>query len=391
MKRIISICVLLFSSAIAFSAEFSLKIEFPEMGETLDPFVTIINEQGENTVIANKNGAQNNINSNGVKIIRTNDFGDVFYKIVLDDNISNECVIWLNNSFQVDDYNIGNELFDTEIVLSKNNVSIGNLSLANEQETYNIKANLNGRNIKEKIFPKNSSGLWKVCSIIPKYDKVLWLNSFYVKSRIIEGKVWNTAMRKPAKNAEIFSNGIKVAQSDENGDFIFSYNFSDTSFKIYAKYKTATSNTNSILVHDEFPRIVNLNLAYQTAPPKPVNFRKTFYINFAYNSDIIEDNEQNRKIFKEILSIIKSYKIDGMVTVEGHTDNVGSRNYNYDLSYKRANSVVAFFEKLNLKKNLFSIEGFGEDRPLETNSTEVGRSKNRRVEIVFNYIKVIEE
>ena len=57
LKRIISICVLLFSSAIAFSAEFSLKIEFPEMGETLDPFVTIINEQGENTVIANKNGA----------------------------------------------------------------------------------------------------------------------------------------------------------------------------------------------------------------------------------------------------------------------------------------------------------------------------------------------
>jgi len=77
----------------------------------------------------------------------------------------------------------------------------------------------------------------------------------------------------------------------------------------------------------------------------------------------------------------------GKFAIEGHTDNVpisGSKYAsNWELSTARAASMLHFFIDKGLDPAKFSIAGYGEFRPLESNATEEGRQKNRRVEIVI--------
>lgn len=69
------------------------------------------------------------------------------------------------------------------------------------------------------------------------------------------------------------------------------------------------------------------------------------------------------------------------VEVEGHTDSVGSDSYNLRLSEDRARNTGARLVALGMAGNLIRTRGYGEQRPLESNATEAGRARNRRVEI----------
>jgi hypothetical protein len=73
---------------------------------------------------------------------------------------------------------------------------------------------------------------------------------------------------------------------------------------------------------------------------------------------------------------------DWVVTVEGHTDNVGSAEYNMDLSTRRANAVrEVLISQLKVPANRLLAKGYGLTRPVETNATDEGRAHNRRVEV----------
>lgn len=69
------------------------------------------------------------------------------------------------------------------------------------------------------------------------------------------------------------------------------------------------------------------------------------------------------------------------VELQGHTCNIGSRKYNMGLSQRRANSVANYLVNKGIARNRLATTGFGFDRPVALNSTEYGRSLNRRVEI----------
>jgi outer membrane protein OmpA-like peptidoglycan-associated protein len=71
------------------------------------------------------------------------------------------------------------------------------------------------------------------------------------------------------------------------------------------------------------------------------------------------------------------------ITIEGHTDNVGSDAYNQDLSTRRAAAVKeALIRDHGMDAGRLATAGFGESRPRETNETIAGRARNRRVELV---------
>jgi outer membrane protein OmpA-like peptidoglycan-associated protein len=71
------------------------------------------------------------------------------------------------------------------------------------------------------------------------------------------------------------------------------------------------------------------------------------------------------------------------VTVEGHTDNVGTDAYNTRLSLARATAVRAFLlSRPELRGRTIAVEGFGASRPVAPNASEDGRQRNRRVEIL---------
>jgi len=88
-------------------------------------------------------------------------------------------------------------------------------------------------------------------------------------------------------------------------------------------------------------------------------------------------------VLDEGVSIIKS-KPNLNVTLEGHTDSVGTVPYNQKLSERRANSVKAYFVKKGVESSRITAVGFGKLRPRFDNSTAEGRKMNRRVEIKFN-------
>ncbi len=75
---------------------------------------------------------------------------------------------------------------------------------------------------------------------------------------------------------------------------------------------------------------------------------------------------------------------DYTLTVEGHTDNTGTDSYNQALSERRADSVRQALVQYGADPGRVFAVGFGESRPVASNSTHEGRAQNRRVEIVIN-------
>ena len=76
-----------------------------------------------------------------------------------------------------------------------------------------------------------------------------------------------------------------------------------------------------------------------------------------------------------------------VVDVYGHTDSSGSDDYNQDLSQRRAVAVATILANQGVDQRRFFIEGRGESDPIASNSTESGRSQNRRVEIQLSPIQ----
>jgi SH3 domain-containing YSC84-like protein 1 len=73
---------------------------------------------------------------------------------------------------------------------------------------------------------------------------------------------------------------------------------------------------------------------------------------------------------------------DWKIRVEGFTDNVGSPNANLKLSTERAHAVMDWLANHGIDRSRLSAKGYGESHPVAKNSSEEGRAKNRRVELV---------
>lgn len=69
------------------------------------------------------------------------------------------------------------------------------------------------------------------------------------------------------------------------------------------------------------------------------------------------------------------------IEISGHTDNIGTEEFNVDLSTKRAKAVVDFLVSKGISSNRLIFKGYGFSRPIATNDTEDGRKQNRRSEI----------
>ncbi len=74
---------------------------------------------------------------------------------------------------------------------------------------------------------------------------------------------------------------------------------------------------------------------------------------------------------------------DAMIQVGGHTDSKGSLAYNYELSLRRAQAVADYLRKWHeIDTFRLTVKAYGENKPIDSNETEQGRAKNRRVEFV---------
>lgn len=88
-------------------------------------------------------------------------------------------------------------------------------------------------------------------------------------------------------------------------------------------------------------------------------------------------------LLDQVASVLKSHGEIALITVEGHTDDRGKRDYNVKLSGDRAESVRQYLIKAGVAAERLKAIGYGPDKPADTNATEAGRANNRRVEFVI--------
>ena len=102
-------------------------------------------------------------------------------------------------------------------------------------------------------------------------------------------------------------------------------------------------------------------------------------VHFGFNrDDLTKDAKEAIDQLAASVAGTKGY----IITVEGATDSVGSSEYNYELSERRANAVIQYLaaEKDVPAYKIYLI-GLGKDKPVDSNKTRDGRAKNRRVDI----------
>ncbi|MDH3695418.1 MAG: pentapeptide repeat-containing protein [Gammaproteobacteria bacterium] len=112
------------------------------------------------------------------------------------------------------------------------------------------------------------------------------------------------------------------------------------------------------------------------------NAKVDLTVNFEFDSDQIK--AQGHAQILEIANALKSADLSGhRIMIEGHTDNVGKGDYNVDLSYRRAFTVMrALSEQYGVQSSQLQVNGFGETKPVASNETDEGRALNRRVTLV---------
>ena len=102
-------------------------------------------------------------------------------------------------------------------------------------------------------------------------------------------------------------------------------------------------------------------------------------VKFGFNRDNL--TAQAKESLDQLAGNLASTK-GYILALEGGTDSVGSSEYNYDLSQRRANSVIQYLaSKYNVPAHKIYVIGLGKDKPVEDNKTKAGRADNRRVDV----------
>jgi OmpA-OmpF porin, OOP family len=102
-------------------------------------------------------------------------------------------------------------------------------------------------------------------------------------------------------------------------------------------------------------------------------------VKFGFNKDNL--TPKGKDALDQLANSISSTK-GYIIALEGNTDSVGSQEYNYGLSERRANSVIQYLaSKFNVPAHKIYVIGLGKDKPIESNKTSAGRADNRRVDV----------
>lgn len=118
--------------------------------------------------------------------------------------------------------------------------------------------------------------------------------------------------------------------------------------------------------------------------PKPDKLIRLKNLEFDFDRDTL--TKGSKKEMEKIIATLFELNIKSLI-IEGHTDSMGSDDYNQNLSERRAKTIKNnLLDNLDIRDNQITAIGFGEARPIATNKTDAGRAKNRRVDLKV-YIK----
>jgi OOP family OmpA-OmpF porin len=103
---------------------------------------------------------------------------------------------------------------------------------------------------------------------------------------------------------------------------------------------------------------------------------------FYFDFDKATLRPQNREVLSRIAGVLlvsTGYRL----SIHGHTDDVGTAEYNQGLSERRAESVAEYLKSSGIPAELIEVRGFGKNSPRVKAATQEARQRNRRVEIAI--------
>jgi len=104
--------------------------------------------------------------------------------------------------------------------------------------------------------------------------------------------------------------------------------------------------------------------------------------NIFFEFDKAELLPESKAELDKLVDILTDYP-HMKIEIGGHTDNVGSDDYNLKLSEARAQEVVSYLQSKDVEEDRLSYRGYGSHRPLTSNANDAGRAMNRRVEFMI--------
>jgi len=102
-----------------------------------------------------------------------------------------------------------------------------------------------------------------------------------------------------------------------------------------------------------------------------------------FDFDLADLQTRSNELLDEVADTIRAHPELGRLEVAGHTDARGDDAYNQSLSQRRAEAVLQYLVRKGVDSTRLTAVGYGETKPLDTNDTDAGRDKNRRVEFTI--------
>jgi outer membrane protein OmpA-like peptidoglycan-associated protein len=151
-------------------------------------------------------------------------------------------------------------------------------------------------------------------------------------------------------------------------DIEYAFNISKTNYLFYSDYFNFNDSVNKSSVEKVF-------YLEPVKSGKSVVLENVF---FDFNK-----SELKPKSFSELNKLLKllDENPDIKILISGHTDDVGSVDYNMELSEERAKVVFQYLVEKGIASDRLTYKGFGASKPVSDNTSEDGRSRNRRTEI----------
>jgi len=218
-------------------------------------------------------------------------------------------------------------------------------------------------------------------------EETVWDAGVGVKYQINENLVLRTALRKFwGMDEHMHDYGIDMA-------LVYSFGGSAAPAPRAAAPAPAAPAPAAAPADDDRDGVVNASDACPDTPsthrvdargcsiPVQEVARSTLNVQFDFDQSVVKP-EFNDEI-QEVADFLRQYP-DTVASLEGHTDSMGTDEYNQSLSQRRVDAVrQVLINQFGIAANRVRAQGFGESRPVASNDTADGRAQNRRVESVI--------
>ena len=216
------------------------------------------------------------------------------------------------------------------------------------------------------------------------------------KTRAMEGRYWSFryVLKEDAKRPSplaLFRNyeaafkkhgGTTVAKQVDEGYVAATFKMPFEKSERWVELKVHdNSNNYELFIVEPAPMKQELELSASEMLQhlERTGFVALYGITFDTGKDVIKP--ESEMLLQEIVQLLKQ-NAGLKLSIEGHTDNVGNKASNVALSQKRADAVTRWLVAKGIAEKRLKAAGHGDGIPVADNRIEVGRAKNRRVELV---------